>query len=960
MKYSTRIGGAAAAFLVALSPLAPLATVARANAAAAQQPGQNLQATDALRRGRELLKRGKSDQALPLLETALRLYTQNNSLRGLAATHDALGDLYTRQGQFSRAVPHYREAAEKFAQADARTERTAAAADRLTNTTTGSTVAKFEDSDFNANLMLAKTGEALYRAGEVSESGATYARMSVKRPGGAVSKVKRFGGFGGFGGLLGGGGAKADVASAAAGVAGSAYSIQQNFEFYRQSVIYATYALGLGRVAYHNNQLDVAEKHFQDALDVLGSNLPGIGNVGQIRRFRVAARTALGDTAMRANNPSAALKLYADASKGAVADKRPDLAWPALRGQGRARLAMAAQERPGQKRLKLQEEAVASYREALQTIETLRQGTVRADEARTTFLATTKDVFDEAVAALAELALASNAAGGSLQGPSLAYAAEAFRVVEQSRARSLLDMLSEGGAEITQGLPADLVKRKQENLERQHEIAQELSGVSLTGEPPKESVEKLEEELEKLSVEYDSIENQIRGSNPRYGALTSAQPLTLAEVQQRVLDDQTALAEYALGRENSYLWVVTKTTAALYRLPGREQIERQVSEFRDQIVPQNLRRSVVELAGQTRGLGDDRGLGLGTASASASAGNPGPFVKASHALYQTVLAPAAQEIASKRLLVVADGALNYVPFEALVTAPDGTDYSALPYLVKTNEVMYAPSASVVAAVRAQAVAAQGGAGMLIVADPVFDPTDARAKGAQIAQAASGDSRGEYSVSAAVADITGAKETPALGFRLARLTGTRAEAEEIGKIARASGLAPDVWLDFDASEANVRARDISKYRVVHVATHGLLNTERPQFTGVVLSLVGNRGEDGFLRTDEIFNLRLGAQLVVLSACETGLGREKRGEGVIGLTRAFMYAGAPTVGVSLWSVADRSTAELMSDFYKRLLTKQSGTTSAAMRAAQQQMIAGKKYSAPFYWAPFVLVGDWNGGT
>ncbi|HLL75271.1 MAG TPA: CHAT domain-containing protein [Pyrinomonadaceae bacterium] len=954
MKTSTRIVGTALALLVALTPLAPRASAARANTAA-QQPGQNLQATDALRRGRELLKRGKSDQALPLLETAQRLYTQANSLRGLAATHDALGDLYARQGQFSRAVPHYRDAFEKFAAADKRVESTAATADRLTNTNTASTVAKFDDSDFNANLMLAKTGEALFRAGNVSESGSTYSRMNVKRPGGAVSKVKRFGGFGGFGGLLAGGGSKADIASTAAGVAGSAYSIQQNFEFYRQSILYATYALGLGRVAFHNNQLDAAQKHFQDALDVLGSNLPGIGNVGQIRRFRAAARTGLGDVAIRTNNPSNALKLYTDAAKGAQADKRPDLAWPALRGQGRARLAMAAQERPGQKRQKLQEEAVASYREALQTIETVRQGTVRADEARTTFLATTKDVFDEAVAALAELALASQSAGGNLEGQSLAYAAEAFRVVEQSRARSLLDMLSEGGAEITQGLPADLVKRKQENLERQHEIAQELSGVSLTGEAPKESVGKLEEELEKLATEYDSIENQIRAANPRYGQLTAAQPLTLAEVQQRVLDDGTVLAEYAMGRENSYLWVVTKTTAALYRLPGREQVERQVAEFRDQIVPQSLRRSVIELAGQTRGLGDERGLNLGTTAAAA--GNAGPFTKAAHTLYQTILAPAAQLVADKRLLVVADGALNYVPFEALVTAPGGTDYSALPYLIKTNEVVYAPSASVVAAVRAQQGGTQTGTGMLVVADPIFDPTDARAKSAPAAQTADDGARSNFSFAAAVADVTGAKETPAAGFRLARLTGTRTEAEEIGKIARASGITSDVWLDFDASEANVRARDISKYRVVHIATHGLLNTERPQYTGVVLTLVGNRESDGFLRTDEIFNLRLGAQLVVLSACETGLGREKRGEGVIGLTRAFMYAGAPTVGVSLWSVADRSTAELMSDFYKRLLTKQSATTPAALRAAQQQMIGGKRYSAPFYWAPFVLIGDWN---
>ncbi len=150
--------------------------------------------------------------------------------------------------------------------------------------------------------------------------------------------------------------------------------------------------------------------------------------------------------------------------------------------------------------------------------------------------------------------------------------------------------------------------------------------------------------------------------------------------------------------------------------------------------------------------------------------------------------------------------------------------------------------------------------------------------------------------------------------------------------------------------------MKQYRVVHIATHGLLDAERPQFSGLVLSLVGNaNGDDGFLRTDEIFNLRLGSPLVMLSACETGLGKQVKGEGVIGLTRAFMYAGAPTVGVSLWSVADRSTATLMTDFYKRLLA--GVPPSTAMRAAQQQMIAGKRYSAPFYWAPFVLNGDWR---
>ena len=193
--------------------------------------------------------------------------------------------------------------------------------------------------------------------------------------------------------------------------------------------------------------------------------------------------------------------------------------------------------------------------------------------------------------------------------------------------------------------------------------------------------------------------------------------------------------------------------------------------------------------------------------------------------------------------------------------------------------------------------------------------------------------------------------------LARLIGTRTEADQISRLTKTSGGQADVWLDLNASEENIEARDINKYRVIHIATHGLLDADRPQFTGVVLSLIGNKSADGFLRTDKVFNLRLGAPLVMLSACETGLGKEKRGEGVMGLTRAFMYAGAPTVGVSLWSVADKSTAELMTEFYKRLLASDSASPSASLRAAQLAKIDGKKYSAPFYWAPFVLVGDWR---
>jgi CHAT domain-containing protein len=247
----------------------------------------------------------------------------------------------------------------------------------------------------------------------------------------------------------------------------------------------------------------------------------------------------------------------------------------------------------------------------------------------------------------------------------------------------------------------------------------------------------------------------------------------------------------------------------------------------------------------------------------------------------------------------------------------------------------------------------------VVADPIFSDDDVRLKALRAAHMPIGETRGlGLALESAVQDFTGSASAPAAsGLRLARLPGTRAEAEAIAASARTGGAKADVWMDLGASEEKIHASNVSNYRIVHIATHGLLNVERPQFTGVVLSLVGNNSADGFLRTDEIFNLKMAPSLVMLSACETGLGKEKRGEGVMGLTRAFMYAGAPTVGVSLWSVADKSTADLMTDFYKRFLAAGSPSRSGALRDAQLAMISGKKYSAPFYWAPFVLIGEWK---
>jgi CHAT domain-containing protein len=729
--------------------------------------------------------------------------------------------------------------------------------------------------------------------------------------------------------------------------------------------------LGAARADFESGRLGDARARYENLLAASGENSPA-ASLQAARLFRAVARTSLGDIALREGRFDEAARLYREAADGARRDNRLELAWAAQRGLGRSLWARAAQSPADAARKRA--EALDAYRAAISTVEKIYAGSIRADEARTNFLASTRDLFDEAASALAESALSDATAAPSptpyritahaqtaaprLTARGSAYAAEAFRVVEQGRARSLLDLIGESRAEITEGLDANLVAGKLANRARQNEIVERLRGVRAAAAPnaqpqqqQQQSVAELEAELERLSREHDEIENRLRTTSARYRAHVS--PLTLAEVQQRVLDDNTALLAYSLGRERSYLFAVTRANVSVFRLPPRAEVERQVEELRTRLIPPGSRRAIA--GDPTRGLADDleaarlmRGLVLGGAPTEAK--GVAEYAAAANALYRAVVAPAAVVFGARRLLVVPDGALHYVPFEALVTAPGGADYTSLAYLVKTNEIVYAPSASVLAAVRQRARAATGG--MLVVADPVFDPADERARGH--AHQSKHAPAQRAALQSALKDVTGSKLT---SLRLVRLVGTKTEAERIAELARAGGPGADVWLDLEASEGNVRRRRLDGYRVLHIATHGLLDAERPQFTGLALSLVGDPEADGFLRVEEIFNLRLGSPLVVLSACETGLGREKRGEGVIGLTRAFMYAGAPTVGVSLWAVADNSTAVLMPEFYKRLLASGGREPAAAMRAAQQQMIEGRRFSAPFYWAPFVFVGDWR---
>jgi CHAT domain-containing protein len=306
------------------------------------------------------------------------------------------------------------------------------------------------------------------------------------------------------------------------------------------------------------------------------------------------------------------------------------------------------------------------------------------------------------------------------------------------------------------------------------------------------------------------------------------------------------------------------------------------------------------------------------------------YPAAAQALSRMLLSPVAGRVANKRLLIVAEGMLQYLPFGALPDPDTGAP------LLLGHEIVTAPSASVVAVLRQETAGRKPAARTLaVLADPVFRADDVRISPDRIS-VRSGVDAGlpEY----------------------ARLRFSRAEAEGIAQLAETGGVFKA--LDFEASRETAMKPELGEYRIVHFATHSLLDNQRPELSGVVLSLVDRSGrpQNGFLRLYDIYNLRLNADLVVLSACRTALGQDIKGEGLIGMTRGFLYAGAPRVLATLWEIDDRVTAEAMKKFYEGMLGR-AERPAEALRAAQIALWKSKSQDAPYYWAAFNLEGEWR---
>jgi CHAT domain-containing protein/tetratricopeptide (TPR) repeat protein len=567
--------------------------------------------------------------------------------------------------------------------------------------------------------------------------------------------------------------------------------------------------------------------------------------------------------------------------------------------------------------------------QSLELMESMRSG-LMSPERRADLLATAQDAFELAV----ELDMRSHEST-----PGHGFDAAAFEASERARARSMVDLLGEAHATIREGVDPALLEQEAA-LERAL-VSKQEKRMRLLGAPhTEEQAAASNSEVQAAKAALEDTEAKIRKSSPRYASLMQPAPLTVADLQKQ-LDDDTVLLEYSLGKTRSFLWTVTPESLRTYVLPSGGKIEASARGLYELLTARNRREN-----GESE---PQRLARIRRSDADLSAALRGAS--------EMLLGPARTELTGKRLIVVSDRALLYLPFACL--PEPGAEANRSTPLIQRHEVVNLPSASVLAALRSGLADRPAPSKTIaVLADPVFDRNDERVSGSPktgrgaTTLAASRDAQTRDLLRSAADTNTGSGEAG-----IPRLPFTRREARAI--LALAPPGSRREALDFDASLAVATGGTLADYRFVHFATHGFLDSVHPELSGIVLSLVDKSGKPvpGFLSAGEVFNLRLPADLVVLSGCRTALGKEVRGEGLVGLTRGFFYAGAARVMASLWGVDDVATQELMTHLYQAMLGPRSLSPAEALRRAQLEMASEERWKSPYYWAGFVLQGEWK---
>jgi CHAT domain-containing protein/Tfp pilus assembly protein PilF len=506
--------------------------------------------------------------------------------------------------------------------------------------------------------------------------------------------------------------------------------------------------------------------------------------------------------------------------------------------------------------------------------------------------------------------------------PAEGFAARAFEMSELARARSLSELLRATQTELSQGIEPELAERER-SLRQSLRVREDYKVSLLSRDYRKEDLDALGAEISRLEAEYGRVLESIRARHPSYAQMTQPAALGAREIQEQVVGDgETLLLEYILGDDRSYVWAVTRDEINSYELPARARIA-------------GAAQSVYGLLTTPPGVEDSDELPL-----------------ALRELSQLVLAPVASELKRRRVIIVADGALNYIPFQVLPSPADG----GAP-LITDCEVINAPSATILAELHREASRRSPAPKVLAAfGDPVFASNYAL-RGDHVAdgESVAATELEEGRLISALRDtkLNGDSSNPSalrpLFYAKRELTNLRDVVSDEETFMAA---------DFAATRERLLGADLSQYAILHFATHGLLDTKHPESSGLVLSTVGRDGRalNGFVGLRDIYSIHAPVDLVVLSACQTALGKDVRGEGLVGLTRGFMYAGASGVVASLWKVEDKATAELMKQFYANMLEK-GMQPGAALREAQNSIRRNPRWSSPYYWAAFTLQGEYS---
>jgi len=525
-------------------------------------------------------------------------------------------------------------------------------------------------------------------------------------------------------------------------------------------------------------------------------------------------------------------------------------------------------------------EAVEDYQRSIAIIEDIRSK-INMEELKASFLGTDKRI--EPYQQIIDLFIKM-----SRTSPEKGYEGQAFNYLERAKARAFLDSLEVAGIDISQHVDFKLRNRDKE-------IAGELSklytSLALPGLPERKKRELLKD-IQALETEYGSLKREIRLTSPTYADLHYPEIITLAETQKGLLDSKTAIWAYSVGKDSSYVFVLTRKHLKAAALPPRDKIQAQITAYLKVITDKDNHDFKV-------------GLELGRA-----------------------LMPFDMDRGISNVIIVPDDWLNFLPFEAL---PTGEGVRG--WLIQKYRISYVPSISSYREMlrRREARTGKTPLDLLAVGNPLPGPQDA------------GLPTLEPSPSGGQVPAGGSREVSGLKFSGLEIRTIAARFKK-EKIHVATGAL--------ATEKELKALPLDQFKILHFATHAYIDDKNPVRSYLLLSPDKSGEEDGFLQTREIFNLKVNADLVTLSACQTGLGQFYRGEGIEGLSRAFAYAGASGVLMSLWSIDDQASSQLMMRFYIHL--KSSDSITEALQKTKVELIKSGALSHPYYWGGFILSG------